>query len=157
MQNRYKRITFGSPEWEEILKHQYQGYYWYSDASTPEQIEDAPIVADKFSDMPFVVEANFYCVAQAWSIQIKNIDGNYQVAKMDLSGLDLESEGTADYDVIDYFAHRIADYSHYRVVEAWRVVDLDVRTSETGNKPSSPETMTTLEPAWTAFCGFKNR
>ena len=126
MENRYKKIKI-----EQIPSGNYEGYYWLSNASKPEVIKGQDIDKTKFGVLPFVVEANFYCRDTETSIQIKNIDGIYHVAQIDVK----------DCDAVKYIGHDIG--ADFLVVEAWEVIEDEFL-----------ENMKTQVPAWTAFKGF---
>ena len=126
MENRYKQISI-----EQIPSGNYEGYYWLSNAPKPDVIKDADIDKSKFGVLPFVVEANFYCKDTETSIQVKNIDGVYHVAQIDVK----------DCDAVKYIGHDID--ADYYVVEAWEEEDDEFL-----------EGMKTQVPSWTAFKGF---
>lgn len=115
----------------------FEGYYWYSDKSKPVDCDQEPIQQAWFSKMPFVVEANFYNKAEGICIQVRSIDGQYQVARIDLSDLDQEH-----FSHQDHIGHDLSG-RNYRVVTAW----------EPETDPLCAD-MAVLVPTWTAFAGF---
>lgn len=115
----------------------FEGYYWYSDKPSPKLCHDEPIQQAWFGNMPFVIEANFYNKSEGISIQVRSIDGQYHVARIDLSNLDQEH-----FDHQVYQGHDL-EGRDYRVVNAW----------EPQPEPLC-EGMETLVPSWTAFAGF---
>ena len=125
--SRYKKINI-----EEIPSGNFEGYYWFSDSPKPEIIKSEEIDKSIFTKLPFVIEANFYCCDTEISIQIKNIDGTYHVAQVDVSECDTKT----------YIGHDIG--SDFLVVEAW----------EDSEKDPLLENMTTKIPTWMAFKGF---
>ena len=126
MEKRYKRINI-----EDIPSGDFQGYYWLSDSSKPEVQYEGEIDKSVFNNLPFVIEANYYSSDLGISIQIKNIDGIYDVAQIDVKDLDAKK----------YIGHDID--SDYLVVEAWQEEKNDLL-----------ENMTTKVPSWVAFKGF---
>lgn len=126
MEKRYKKINI-----EDIPSGDFQGYYWLSDSSKPEVQNEGEIDKSVFNNLPFVIEANYYSSDLGISIQIKNIDGIYDVAQIDVKDLDAKK----------YIGHDID--SDYLVVEAWQE-----------EKDDLLENMTTKVPSWVAFKGF---
>ncbi len=117
----------------------FEGYLWCSDRPGPEILMSELIDHQKFSDLPpFIVEGNLYSEAEAISIQIKNIDGAYQIIKIDLS--DLEN---IDHTDQIYLSHRVNGFNRFRMIEAWEETE-----------DESVDKATVLEPAWSAFAGF---
>ena len=133
MDTRYKQI-----EIDEIPTGNFDGYYWFSDQSKPELIFDLGIDKTKFTQLPFVIEANFYSKELNQSVQIKNIDGKYHCAIIDLSNCEFEPQKYIGHDL--EYNNKHFDYF---VVEAWEE-----------KKDSLLEGMTTKVPSWTAFKGF---
>ena len=132
MSKQYNRITI-----DQIPDNiNFEGYYWYSNAKTPETIHKATIDKSWFTDLPFVIEANFYAREEQVSIQIKNIDGQYHVARIDLNENNLKNAQK-------YAGHDIEGLN-YQMVEAWENVEEDVNELK----------MNVLRPTWTAFAGF---
>ncbi len=129
---------------QDIPDHLYEGYYWYSDSQVPEVIINERIDKAKFTEMPFVIEANFFAPAEKVSIQVRNIDGYYHI-----SGFQLKNINRSTHETQEYFAHDLKmndgkTIKKYKMVEAWEEI-------------SDPllEDMTTLQPTWAAFFGFK--
>ncbi len=119
----------------------FEGYYWYSNSRTPVVLQTATQIEHSwFSDLPFVVEANFFAPAERISIQVRNIDGKYVVARIDLNNLDSECHVASSY-----IGHHLQGLS-FEVVEAWTPVADELL-----------ENMETLVPAWTAFAGFSTK
>jgi CRISPR type III-associated protein (TIGR04423 family) len=118
----------------------FEGYYWYSNQHKPILVSPpSPIQAEWFSELPFVVEGNFYDSDHQLSIQIRNIDGQYVVAQIDLRNL-----GDFEYDRTTYIGHDL-EGKQFQMIEAW--------------KPQADELlegMKTLKPVWSAFAGFVN-
>lgn len=115
----------------------FEGYYWYSNKQSPELIMGEAIQQCWFTELPFVIEANFYARTEQISIQIRHLDGAYHVAKIDLSQL---AEG--NYDKLTYIGHDIGKRK-FDIIEAWELQSDDLL-----------EGMETLVPTWTAFAGF---
>lgn len=145
IQDAYQKIEDKKELYGKVL----QGYYWLSNCSKPEVIDKEELSPQKMDDLlddktlPFIIEANFYCAAEKCSIQIKNIDGQHHLAKIDLKDLPPEH-----YHIQTYVTHDIMtdknDYRYYEVVEAWQL------------KPDCLlDGLETFSPAWTAFKGFK--
>lgn len=136
--NRYQIIQLA-----DIPAYNFEGYYWYSDADKPEPLTNGKIDTAWFTALPFVVEANFYAAAEHCSIQIKNIDGQYHVARIDLFDLDPELHLRRTYK-----GHDI-EGRDFVLIEAWEEKQDDTLQLLTGMK--------TLQPVWDAFAGFVNR
>jgi CRISPR type III-associated protein (TIGR04423 family) len=117
----------------------YEGYYWYSNKKKPVILHEQPISAATFTEIPFIVEGNFYCKSKNISINIKNIDGEYCIYRADLSDLP-----STQCQKQQYIAHDLAGVSHFTMLEYW---------AESAPDPLL-ENMTTLVPAWSAFIGF---
>ncbi len=128
MKSRYKKINI-----EDIPEGKFDGYYWYSNESKPEIISDEGIDKSKLTKLPFVIEANFYSKESEISIQIKNIDGKYDIAIIDLKDCVTEPQLYIGHDINQDF----------QVVEAWEEVEDELL-----------EGMKTQVPSWTAFKGF---
>lgn len=135
MKNRYKKISKEAIPYQ----HTYQGYLWYSDAKEPEVIDNVPFTPDMLTPMPFVVEGNLYSKDAGISIQIRNVDGDYHIAQIDLSNLEI---GT--FNKQTYIGHRTSDFPKYAMIEAWEKV-----------QDEQLDGLTTLEPIWSAFYGFQ--
>ena len=135
MKNRYKEIKI-----QDIPKGKYTGYYWLSDRTEPEIIwnKEKEIDLNWFGKLPFVVEANFYSAELEKSIQIKNIDGKYHCAVIDLKDCKLTPQ--------KYIGHDLDGWD-YEVVEAWE--DREIKVIGTDD-----EFMKTKVPSWVAFKGF---
>ena len=111
---------------------QFVGYYWLSDQKKPTVQKNMGNIDHKiFSDLPFVIEANFFAPKDEISISIRNIEGEYHVWKYDLK--DASSEGKK------YLGKEF----DFLMVEAWEEVE-----------DRSLEDMKTFVPAWAAFAGF---
>ena len=131
MKNRYKKINI-----EDIPEGNFDGYYWYSNKTKPEIISKKKIDKNKFTQLPFVIEANFYSNETETSIQIKNIDGKYHIASIDLKSCKSGAQ--------NYIGHYIGQ--DFQVVEAWEEKEDELL-----------EGMITEVPLWTAFKGFVNK
>jgi CRISPR type III-associated protein (TIGR04423 family) len=116
----------------------FEGYYWCSNEQNPEIIIDEPIQLAWFTDLPFVIEANFYSSDAKLSLQVRHVDGQYQVARIDLSQT---SELVLD-EVKTYLGHDL-EGQNFQVIHAWQ-------------PESDPfcAGMPVLVPAWSAFAGF---
>jgi CRISPR type III-associated protein (TIGR04423 family) len=133
MENNYKKITI-----DQIPDNiDFEGYYWYSNERKPEIIDGEKIDKSIFSDLPFVVEANFYSEAEKISIQVKNIDGQYHVGEIKLESIENAAE---------YIAHDLKGINKFKMVETWEEKEDD--------KDNLLEGMKVLVPSWTAFAGF---
>ena len=128
MADRYKKINV-----EDIPTGKFDGYFWYSNKPKPEVIRNEVIDKTKFIKLPFIIEGNFYSKDTETSIQIKNIDGNYHIAKIDLKDCKIKPQ--------IYIGHDIG--YDFQIVEAW-----DEKEDE------FLEGMKTQVPSWTAYKGF---
>ena len=136
VKNIFQKITI-----KEIPDFDFEGYYWYSNERRPKRVLGGKIDQSIFSDLPFVIEANFFSKKENVSIQVKNIDGDYYILQFNLSSIQ-------DHHLIDkqdYIAHDLVDIKKYKMMEAW-----EERSDEL------LEGMKTLVPSWTAFVGFIN-
>lgn len=123
----------------QIPSGDYEGYYWYSDAQAPEIIIGKNIDPAKFTALPFVIEANFYCQAKQISIRVRNVEGQYLVTQFNLGALPEDFKTTRK----TYLGHDLKG-RNFILVEAWReVVDTEQMAG-----------LKTLQPAWSAFAGF---
>jgi CRISPR type III-associated protein (TIGR04423 family) len=129
-----KQIPFDLP---------FEGYYWYSDKSAPQALDNETISESIFNlnELPFIVEGNLYNDKEKISINIKNIDGEYLITRANLKGLTYKSE--------EYLAHRLVlndgtKISKIKLAHYWQ-------ESETDDLLAG---MTTLMPVWMAFTGF---
>jgi CRISPR type III-associated protein (TIGR04423 family) len=118
----------------------FEGYYWYSNEKSPTVITQEAIQRSWFTDLPFVIEANFYARTEQISIQVRHIDGVYHVAKIDLAQLD-----QIEHEKAPYIGHDLGGV-HFEMIEAW-IHQVDALL----------EGMETLVPAWTAFAGFTTK
>ncbi len=131
IKNRYKKI-----EMADIPDHNYSGYVWYSDAEKPIIIETKePFHLDMLTELPFIIEGHLFCESEQISIQIKNIDGQYHFAEIDINGLLDQAKNYVGHDL----------NTDYKMVEAWEEYPDPLCTG-----------MMTLRPAWRAFAGFTN-
>lgn len=138
MQRRYNSISI-----EDIpIDFYFEGYLWLSNARKPQILRNEKIDIALFKQLPFIVEGNLWSVEQNVNIQIRNIDGEYQIASIDLSNCDTDhllAEKT-------YIAHDLKGVTEYRIIEAWEEKEDEL----------SLQGMKTLLPTWTAFKGFVN-
>jgi CRISPR type III-associated protein (TIGR04423 family) len=132
----YQPITISEIP-EDIL---FEGYYWYSNDKSPKIISTPePIQQSWFTELPFVVEADFYAKAEQISIQVRHWDSVYHTAKIDLTQLD-----EITYDKVSYIGHDLGG-RNFEMIEAWEP------------RPDKLlEGMETLVPTWAAFAGFIN-
>jgi CRISPR type III-associated protein (TIGR04423 family) len=131
MENNYQKITI-----DQIPDNiDFEGYYWYSNERKPMVIDGEKIKKSIFSDLPFVVEANFYSEAEKISIRVKNIDGQYHIGKIKLESTD---------NATTYIAHDLDGIKKFKMVEVWEEDDED----------DLLEGMKVLVPSWAAFAGF---
>ena len=130
---------------QDIPDHLYEGYYWYSDSQAPEVIINERIDKDKFTEIPFVIEANFLAKEEEISIQVRNIDGKYHI-----SGFSLKGVNDSDHVVREYMAHDLTTENGKKKIEKFKMVEA---WEEVGD--SMLENMVTLQPSWAAFFGFK--
>lgn len=133
MQNRY-RITDESDS--DLYANEFEGYCWYSNAKTP-TIVNGKITSDIFSDLPFIMEGNLFSPDAQISIQIKHIDGQYRIAKIDLKDLDMKKCQKVPYHT------KLENVDRYEMIEAWEEVEDPLMAG-----------IKTLRPAWSAFAGF---
>lgn len=117
----------------------YEGYYWLSNEQKPHIVNK--ISKDIFTDLPFVIEGNFYHKDEdkEISISVKNIDGQYQIHRADLKGIhdDQKTEQA-------YLAHDLEGIKQLKIVQVWEESERDELLAR----------MTTLIPKWQAFAGF---
>lgn len=119
-----------------IKKSKYEGYIWYSDATSPivyRGNDDIGFDLDD-DDNPFIIEG------QLWdgknSIGIKYVDGRYIVSRYEIDDV--------DHDVETYIAHRMEGVSGLKFKRLWR------------ERPDVfCENFEVLEPAGLVFVGFK--
>lgn len=130
---------------QNIPDYLYEGYYWHSDRQVPEVIVNERIDKSKFTEMPFVVEANFFAKEEQVSIQVRNIDGRYHV-----SGFNLKRLKDSNHVVREYLAHDLKTESGKKKIERFKMVEAWEEVSD-----SILENMVTLQPSWAAFFGFK--
>jgi CRISPR type III-associated protein (TIGR04423 family) len=116
----------------------FEGYYWYSHEEKPHVVRNEPLQQAWFADLPFVIEANFFCREAQLSVQVRHLNGAYQFTQLDLKSLPGQQ-----WNPLTYQAHDLEDVAAFEVAEVWREV-------------SDPllEGMKTLQPAGTAFIGF---
>ncbi|WP_373550728.1 TIGR04423 family type III CRISPR-associated protein [Haliscomenobacter sp.] len=136
MTNIFNTLT----NYPQILAVEYDGYYWLSDEQEPRIIRKGKIDPAWFKALPFVIEANFFTSDKnsGISIQVRNIEGVYQVTVYDLKNF---PEGYS-ISYVPYIGHDLGG-ANYRMAEAWQSVNDELL-----------EGMTTLLPAWSAFAGF---
>lgn len=125
----------------DIPDYKFEGYYWYSDQASPVVIIDERVEQKIFTDLPFIVEANFYARKENTSISVKHIDGKYLIFKFDLNDLE-----TNKHSVVKYIGHDLQS-KDYLMVESWKEVEDELQLLEG---------MKTLTPGWSAFMGFVN-
>lgn len=117
----------------------YEGYYWLSNERKPHIVNK--ISKDIFTNLPFVIEGNFYHKdgEKEISISVKNINGQYQIYRADLKGIrdDRKTEQA-------YLAHDLDGIKQLKIVQVWEESDPDELLAG----------MTTLIPKWQAFAGF---
>lgn len=133
MKSRYQLIPISEIP-EDLL---FEGYYWYSNEKSPVILTGEPIQQSWFTELPFVIEANFYAEAAQISIQVRHWDGDYHAARIDLHLLD-----SIHHDRVSYIGHDLGG-RNFEMIEAWAP-----QTDEL------LEGMKTLVPAWAAFAGF---
>lgn len=115
----------------------YEGYYWYSNSDKP--VLNPKLSKEVFTNLPFIIEGNFYCAEKEISINIKNIDGNYQIFQAELNGIAVDQITKQEY-----LAHDLIGISKIKMIQYWKESDPDPLLSD----------MTTLLPSWQAFAGF---
>lgn len=115
----------------------YEGYYWYSNDSKPKIVNK--ISKEAFTNLPFIIEGNFYCLESDISISIKHIDGAYQIYRAELNGLPIDQKTEEEY-----LAHDLDGIKKLKMIQYW----------EEGNPDELLAEMTTLIPSWQAFAGF---
>lgn len=130
---------------QDIPDYLYEGYYWHSDKQFPEVIINECIDKSKFTEMPFIVEANFIAKEEKISIQVRNIDGQYHISGFNLKGVD-----DSGHVVREYIAHDLKIENGKRKIEKFKMVEAWEEVSD-----SMLENMVTLQPSWAAFFGFK--
>lgn len=121
-----------------IRQLDFEGYYWYSNEKKPHIQKSGNIDLNIFTELPFVIEASFYAKREQISIQVKNIDGQYHFAQIDLKNLNPQHLRHQNY-----IAHDLGSIGKFQVVESWQEQADELL-----------EGMTTLVPAWAAFAGF---
>lgn len=136
MKNAYQPITISEIP-DNIL---FEGYYWYSNEQAPRVISQEIVRQSWFTELPFVIEANFYARIEQLSIQVRHADGEYHIAKIDLSRL-----SDIPHDITSYTGHDLGG-RNFEMIEAW--------------EPQADELLENMEsliPAWTAFAGFTSK
>jgi CRISPR type III-associated protein (TIGR04423 family) len=123
------------------LSKSYTGYYWFSDKESPTVIRQEKITLDMFTELPFIVEANFVS-DDGTSISIKNIDGVYEAFQVYLHDLP-EDQITRQ----SFLAKTSLGVKAIKMVIFW---DKDTETTYTGGMPE-------LIPQWKAFAGFEEK
>lgn len=125
----------------------YQGYYWLSDKSKPtvfaqsESLNLATLIQDHH--LPFIIEGNFCCIEngiEKFSVSIRHINGQYQITKYDFTNIPNLKEFLQAYK-----GHDIGEYD-FLMVEYWEIIADELLAG-----------MKTLQPAWSAFYGFKSK
>lgn len=124
----------------------FEGYYWYSDATTPALLRNELIDKSLLDEnkLPFIIEGNFYNKDQQISLQIRNIDGIYKIFQYDLTG----------HEPVTYLSNgflKSEGFEKYQMVEAWAAVPDEIINEE---KEYALAGMKTQKPAWSAFAGF---
>ncbi len=150
IKERYQKINLSEIDQQQT----YSGYIWYSDESKPVLLNNSTFVPNFKQGIRFIVEGHL--VAQNTSYQIKNIDGAYHVAKINLSGM-VGASGD-NWKSVDYFAHDTQPFQKYTMIEAWEEADLYTQgTLQSNQVPAGIELpqIKTLVPAWSAFKGFE--
>ena len=130
-----KRITVDEIDYS----LQYEGYYWYSNEQKPVTIKGATITRAIFKQLPFIIEGNLYCSVNGASINIKNVDGGYQIYQADLNNLPVRQCAEQEY-----IAHYLDGVSKIKMLQYWAE----------GAPDELLAGMTTLIPAWQAFKGL---
>jgi len=118
----------------------FEGYYWYSHETEPHTINRERIDKKIFTNMPFIVEGNFFAPDEEVSISVKNIDGKYHIVQFELKGDILNGE----IEKSNYIAHDLQGIDEFIMAEAWEPVEDELLNN-----------MKTLVPTWSAFAGFK--
>jgi len=132
-----ENTTFKIIDKNQIPDYEYQGYYWFSNSPKPVILNYEKFEINILTELPFVVEGNLYAPLENISIQIKNIDGVYYIALIDLSN-------TNGYQISQpqkYLGHDLG--FDYYLVQAWELVEDDQCNG-----------LETFVPAFTAFKGF---
>ncbi len=117
----------------------YEGYFWYSNASKPVLLNSEKISKDIFKPLPFILEGNLYCKEKELSINIKNIDGEYQIFQAYLSNLP-KNQVTEQC----FLTHDLDGIEKIKLLQFWKESEPDELLAG----------MTTLHPSWQAFAGF---
>lgn len=117
----------------------FEGYYWYSHESKPIQINSQKIDKEIFTQMPFIIEGNFFAPQEQVSISVKNIDGIYRIVRYDLK----KEVPLVEIEKSEYLAHDLDGIEKFIMAEAWEPVSDDLLCN-----------MKTLVPTWSAFAGF---
>jgi CRISPR type III-associated protein (TIGR04423 family) len=117
----------------------FDGYYWYSNKKKPEIILRTFISKEIFTSLPFIIEGNLFCSENELSINIKHIDGEYQVYQVILKDLPIDQISEQDY-----ITHDLDQIGKMTLLQHWE---------ETLPDPLLAG-MTTLIPTWQAFKGF---
>lgn len=123
----------------------YQGYLWYSNATTPVVIEEKHKLYIDGDDgaVPFIIEGHLWCEEHKASFAIRYLNGIHQVIRFDLS------EPVQDFELHErriFKTHDIPKYPCYKVIEAWEEQEDPISIGF--NK---------LTHAWTAFAGFQSK
>jgi len=134
MNKNYQKITIA----EIPNQLNFEGYYWYSDKQKPVILDNEKIDKKTFTALPFIIEGNFYAPKEQISIQVKNLNGTYHIAKIDLNLPEIIL-----VEEKEYIAHDLKGIRKFKMKEAWQEVEDELL-----------EGMSTLVPAWSAFSGF---
>jgi CRISPR type III-associated protein (TIGR04423 family) len=119
---------------------EYEGYYWYSNSKQPNIVENTLISSAIFTEMPFIVEGNFFNEEKQISISIKNIDGTYLITITDFNTLKISNLVEQNYIA----KNELTGISKIKLAQYW----------EEGEADPYLENMKTLIPTWVAFKGF---
>lgn len=140
-------IHIKHPEIADLPSYLVEGYYWLSDATEPIILLNESIDIKIFqTQLPFVVEANFYTPKEDVSISIKNIDGNYHVNLIELANIDDPLKVVYSYKGIFSALSDSEEKQqwNFKVCEIWGEMSDEMLAG-----------MKTLVPVCLAFIGFE--
>ena len=127
-----------------IKKASYQGYIWYSDATSPIVLNGEPFAMElDETKNPFVIEAQLWNEADHESIGIRYADGQYYTSNRHISEEELKDKTD---DIETYIAHRMPGVAGLKFLRCW-----------TARPDAFCNGFEVLEPEGMAFIGFEQK
>ncbi len=119
---------------DEIPDESFEGYYWLSDASHPEEVKDGKALKDILLEikdaLPFIVEANLYNADEQKGISIRHVNGEYFISLIDLSSLD-----ASQYSIVEKSFKSILGPGDFKMLEIWKTENDPLMEDVSVNKP----------------------